>query len=360
MGRRSPFGSVYRALGAQGDAAWGCRWTEGGRRRHATFATKREAVDFLAAKRMEAARARLLGAQPIAPVKVRAFTRQAVAHAKARGRSLYTVRAMRSILKRLRRKMGSRFVHHVTVADADAYVDGLLAKLASSTACQHLRVLRATWARGVKLRQSISNPWAEVAMPEVRASERPRLTVEELHALYAAMPTEVRPFVVFVGESGTRLRETLAMRWNWIDHAGRVVTIPGAARKNREPLTVYLTRDAEAALEAQRKRNPGLPGSLVFGYSTTYVGERFRRVADELGFPALTIHGLRHAMGNALADAGFTQRDIRDVLGHSSTDTTERYMGRTTAAARARIRDAIERVRHADTDESRRTSDSGT
>ncbi|MGL5285933.1 MAG: tyrosine-type recombinase/integrase [Aeromonas sp.] len=67
---------------------------------------------------------------------------------------------------------------------------------------------------------------------------------------------------------GTRIGETLALRWSWVDWVGGVVRIPAPATKTREELTIPLTplaiKELKAHKAAQRTGTnflfPGQPG----------------------------------------------------------------------------------------------------
>lgn len=51
----------------------------------------------------------------------------------------------------------------------------------------------------------------------------------------------------------------------------------------------------------------------------------FRAMLDDLGFPNLHFHGLRHTTATALAEAGASAKEIAAITGHKSTQMVERY-----------------------------------
>lgn len=359
---RSAYGRIYPTVGIDGKIrGYSARWVEHRKRRHATFPTKRAAIDFLAAKRMEHVRVRLLGLAPVEISTVKAFSELALAHVAAR-RSKWTASNWSAVFDRLVADLGSRCVHEIRLADTERYALSLLAvPLAKSTVRQHLATLAAAWKLAIRLRHAVDNPWSETTRPAIDEKRRPRLGSDQLVAFYAAVPDEIRPYVMLVGEAGTRLRETLAVQWGWIDVDKRTLSLPGDVTKSGKPRDVPLTATALTAIEIQRVRNPGLPGARVFPFAESYVERRFRKAADEAGLPWLVVHGLRHAVGTALADGGVSARDIRDWLGHASIKTTEGYINRASGGALSAARDVLEKARgQADTSERRRTSDSGT
>jgi integrase len=60
-------------------------------------------------------------------------------------------------------------------------------------------------------------------------------------------------------------------------------------------------------------------------YGNAGFGAWFRRACDAAGLKGLSAHGLRHATGRRLAEAGCTEKQIAAILGHKSLDMVERY-----------------------------------
>jgi site-specific recombinase XerD len=88
----------------------------------------------------------------------------------------------------------------------------------------------------------------------------------------------------------------LLMPTDSIEWAGKGTLI--ANLKTGEPLSYWATRDAILALYKKA----------------------------EVGLPRLPWHCLRHAFCTELADAGVPIHTIKDLAGHSSIETTLRYM----------------------------------
>ncbi|NOU07396.1 MAG: tyrosine-type recombinase/integrase, partial [Hyphomicrobiaceae bacterium] len=72
-----------------------------------------------------------------------------------------------------------------------------------------------------------------------------------------------------------------------------------------------------------------------------------RRHLNQIGLPHLHLHGLRHAAGAALADAGCSSKEIAAVLGHKTLQMVEKY---TKGAEQRRLADqAIVKLQKAKT-----------
>ena len=50
-----------------------------------------------------------------------------------------------------------------------------------------------------------------------------------------------------------------------------------------------------------------------------------RKHLDKIGLRHLSMHGLRHTAGSALAEAGCSQAEIAAILGHEELSTSEIY-----------------------------------
>ena len=57
----------------------------------------------------------------------------------------------------------------------------------------------------------------------------------------------------------------------------------------------------------------------------------FRDVAEEVGLPAMNLHGLRHSVISALGNAGVDLGVIQSITGHTNPRSTMVYLHRTTA-----------------------------
>lgn len=72
----------------------------------------------------------------------------------------------------------------------------------------------------------------------------------------------------------------------------------------------------------------------------TKMFKRMARGAKLMGRDCLNFHSLRHSCGAWLADKGISERIIQEILGPSSTQTTQKY----SHVASSAVEEAIERV----------------
>jgi site-specific recombinase XerD len=168
------------------------------------------------------------------------------------------------------------------------------------------------------------------------------LTSHEIDALIKACsnraPTGIRnrAMIAFTWRSGLRIGEVLALQPKDLDLENCVVTVRhGKGDKLRrvglDPGTIALL---QRWLEARRKRGingraPVFCTLLGDEIDQSYVRHLLPRLARKTGIDKRThVHGLRHAYAIELEREGATVSTIRDLLGHSSLATTDRYLRR--------------------------------
>jgi integrase len=182
------------------------------------------------------------------------------------------------------------------------------------------------------LRTDGSNPCRHVK--KYREDKRERyLTREELQRLGAVLDAAERPqtetpfAVAAIGLlilTGARLMEVLTLRWNHVDFANAVLSLPDSKTGAK---TIYLN---DAAINLLRKiprmtGNPfviagGKPGSRLVNLQKPW-----RRMRAAAGLDDVRVHDLRHNFGSVAAGAGMSLPVIGKLLGHSQPTTTARY-----------------------------------
>ncbi len=78
----------------------------------------------------------------------------------------------------------------------------------------------------------------------------------------------------------------------------------------------------------------------------TDVKKAFATACRLAGIDNLHWHDLRHTFGTRLAEAGFSEATIADLMGHSDPQTTRRYTHATDRAKRAAVEAVRLRVCH--------------
>jgi integrase len=200
----------------------------------------------------------------------------------------------------------------------------------ASTLRAHSIALSAAFRHAVDMGRAHANPVLGMRskLPTPHEKPIPRLTPDEIERIYAAMPLNVRACVIVIGEAGLRRNEGLRLTWHDVEDFCRL-SIPES--KTHTPRIVTMTARAQQVVRELWENRPATPlhdAPRLFSFGSSHLNREFRAAADRAGFPDVTPHTLRHAVGTGLAEIGVPTRDIRDALGHKSIVTTERYMNR--------------------------------
>lgn len=145
-----------------------------------------------------------------------------------------------------------------------------------------------------------------------------------------------KALVALCGLMGLRVAEALSVRGYDFDLERMTLTVRGKGDKER---IVPVNEPAWDALVMPVAR------SIMAGGVEPVVGlkDRFaRRVVTELGVKAglqrhISSHDLRATFATAVYDKSLDQRVVQELLGHSSGQTTEVYIGRTANQMRAAV-----------------------
>lgn len=171
---------------------------------------------------------------------------------------------------------------------------------------------------------------------------------------------------------GLRRGEGLGLRWADVDlSAGtlrvtqQIKYVPGAGRTVDDPksdagvrtlpvprVLADLLRRLQAAQAVVRLRrgNTWFDQGLVVTNRDggplwpRNVSDRWYELRAQAGMPGAKLHHLRHSVATLLDEAGASEAIKRDVLGHESTNVTQRYTAARIDAMRAKLEQVAERV----------------
>jgi len=236
----------------------------------------------------------------------------------------------------------------VTPTDIREYRAWLQRRLKAATVNRRLHALRAwlAWAQGEGFIQS--NPADDVRLVRETAPSLRWLDKRERYALQRAAerilqtsrlraPTRWVVYerdallVLFLLNTGLRAGEVVRLSVDDLtlsDRKGQVI-VRGKGNKQR---TVHLNADARKAVRrwVKVREEAGVAAPTLWstgGALTTRTVQRaVQRVAKEARLENVTPHVLRHTFAKSLIDAGAGLEQVAELLGHSSIETTRRYV----------------------------------
>ena len=233
---------------------------------------------------------------------------------------------------------GRQRLSSITPMDVKRFLAGLhAAKCSASSVRRIFAPVRALFATAVEEGLIRSNPAAGVRVSSAPTSgdedgeKRKALTEDELGALIAETTDADRLVVRFLGATGLRVGEAIALRFSDIDFGRRSVDVrrawrqgvfsPPKSRYGRRtvPLSPGLARDLwELRKNARSDDELVFPGRRGVVMHPSTVHRAVRSAGKKTGVPWVTTHTLRHTAASAFFRHGLNARQVQTILGHHS------------------------------------------
>ena len=172
------------------------------------------------------------------------------------------------------------------------------------------------------------NPVASISFDKENNKRDRWLRKEEEAKLLPACPPWLREIVVLALHTGMRMGEIRSLEWAEVDLFRKTVTVKHS--KNGEQRTIPQNETVFALLKAKMKGR-SLKTHLVFhtGNHTMiddhHLRRAFRAALKKAEIKGFTFHDLRHTFATRLVQAGIDLYRVKELLGHKSIITTQRY-----------------------------------
>jgi site-specific recombinase XerD len=245
-------------------------------------------------------------------------------------------------LRDFARWMGSTAVERVTPKHISRYQAHLARRCAVGTVRFSICVLRSFFQWVVEEELRDDDPTVQQQVPK-RAPTIPRIPSRQqlarMRRVLAVMPDGLtqkqqwiwkrnRLVVMLIRFTGVRISEATALRWADIDLEQRTLTVhEGKGGKSR---TIPLHKTLLAELHSWQSANP--EHAVLPAYTDGRGFASYKAMAHifERWLPAqgvkLTAHQLRHAFATELLRKKADVREVQELLGHASLETTQRYL----------------------------------
>jgi integrase len=152
------------------------------------------------------------------------------------------------------------------------------------------------------------------------------LTEEEEKSLLEAASAHLKPIVKTALHTGMRRGEILGLEWDQVDLGKRMirVTRTKSGKSRFIPINDLLFEELEIlkktnGLSKNVFLNPEGKGPLAD------VKTAFKAASRRAGIKGLRFHDLRHTFASRLVERGVDIITVKDLLGHHSVVTTQRY-----------------------------------
>lgn len=140
----------------------------------------------------------------------------------------------------------------------------------------------------------------------------------------------LKPMVLLALNTGMRQGELFNLCRKDVDLKTGLVSARWGGTKNSKTRHIPLNVEATTILQAWLEENPGEPSDLVFPSPKT--GGRFNNIRkswgkliDDAQIEDFHFHDLRHSFASHLVMRGVNLYTVKELLGHSSIEVTQRY-----------------------------------
>lgn len=251
-------------------------------------------------------------------------------HLRLKAYSPSTIKTYRNEFLQLLQRVKKKQVDELTPDDLRAYflfcVDKL--KLTENTLHSRINAVKFYFEQVLgreKFFWEIPRPKKAEKLPNV-------LGEKEMTRLFRALDNPKHKAILFAAYSaGLRVSEVVALRLKDIDSERmQIKVVAGKGKKDRY---VTLSPVLLQALRAYIKSSEQRPTVFLFEsetagvpYSARAAQKVFQRAKAKAGIRKdVSFHSLRHSFATHLLEKGIDIRFIKDILGHESIQTTEKY-----------------------------------
>ncbi len=247
---------------------------------------------------------------------------------KLRNYSHKTAKAYKSCLRSFIKYFSPRHPRELSSNEIRNYLLYLIEKekLAPSTVNQVFNALRFLYVELYKspfIIDGLPRPQREQKLPNV-------LSQEEVLKIFSCVENlKHKTLLMLIYSAGLRVGESVKLKVADIDGQRKMIHLRGAkGKKDRYTLL------SDAALEALRTYYKKYkPKEYLFegqgnrmNFSERSIQHVFERAVKKAGIrKPISLHGLRHSFATHLLESGVDLRYIQELLGHSSSKTTEIY-----------------------------------
>lgn len=227
-------------------------------------------------------------------------------------------------------------IYDITLAMLDRYIAKRRATVKNSSVNRETALLRRVieWhsSRGFEVPAIV---WREAKLREPKPTTN-TLSREDEDRLFASLPDNLKPIVLFALLTGQRKAEIVTLRWADVDMRNARATVwAKGGRQHTFPLTPQamavianqpkvcaqvFTYVAERSSPLRKDRVQRVKGHR-YPFSKQGWDRKWRKAVKDAGIGALRFHDLRHTAATRTGSIEVANR----LLGHSDYRTTQRY-----------------------------------
>ena len=230
---------------------------------------------------------------------------------------------------------GRILLRSITSRDITEYRIERCKKVSQETINLEFRHLKAAFNTAKKFGYLKDNPFDRIKPLWIPQSDLPKFfDLEDIEKVREAFKRdEFESLVEFYLLTGIRLKEALTLNWENVNSDRKNIIIRSIYTKSKKYRIISYKNDLkiESLLDSLDKREDNLlfgPKNNAPQWSYWWVSRKIALKLDKIGFPWATCHTFRHTYISHLLMAGVPLTTVKEIVGHSSINTTLRYAHR--------------------------------
>ena len=266
------------------------------------------------------------------------------------------LRQKRSVVRQLKEKFGNRLLKTFDGTLLQQYkLERLKKGNSKATANRHLATLKNMFTVAAQVERWIDRKVLErvreCKIPKEKPTRCRYLLPKELARLVSCAVGHLKAMIILAAFTGMRKGEIFSLKWAQVDFEREIITLLATNTKDGEPREVPILGPVADAL-SELPRHIG--SDYVFvnpdtGKPYTDIKKAWHTALRKAKIEDFRFHDLRHTFSSHLKQNGVELKDIGKILGHSSTEMTQRYAHITAKNLRDKVK-VLEDVLHVKSD----------
>jgi site-specific recombinase XerD len=247
----------------------------------------------------------------------------------------YLEKSVTPSFNRLRKYLPDEHLKRITTKDVDQFIASVQLK-SKYAASLYYRTLKAAFNKAVVWNYLDENPFNKIKSPKVANSFPVYITEAELILILNKTTDKLLMDIITTAFfTGMRLGELINMKWDWIDFKEELITVKNTNEfrtKSKRERIIPIHYKVKTFLLKYSLNVKKDKESLIFyrvegiKLNAGYISKQFKKLVREAKLnDRIHFHSLRHSFASALIKHGVSLYIVKELLGHSSITTTQKY-----------------------------------
>lgn len=246
-------------------------------------------------------------------------------------------------LKHLLSFFGFKKLDNIHPKDVDDYKHHRLKKVKPATVNRELEVFRHMFNLAERWNLFFGkNPASISGLIKTDSKMERILSIEEEARLLEVSPPYLRNIIICALHTGMRKGEIITLKWSHIDLSHNVITIDQTTSKSKKQRRIPINEILRKVLLELKLRSRDSAFLFLNSDGLPYkrqdsLNRAFHLALEKARITKLRFHDLRHTAATRMVEANVPIVAVKEILGHSSLETTMRYAHPTDS-----LKDAVE------------------